>query len=214
MAINVESFMVQLLASLNITAGINIGLTIALFFLVLVAEVNILVPLLIESLWLAVGYQFGTNVLSVLNTIFLFILAQIARQMGTIAVYYLLALIKSPISKLNMSPLQSNYFCRKYMENQYLREIQFLSILPVTLGMMSPLSAPLKIILALKRKPKMLLTGTLLSGAIFDAVYVLLGAVFHATALAPTYLPIFMLAGFLAFTLLKLVNRKKQDVLR
>ena len=79
--------------------------------------------------------------------------------------------------------------------------------------MLTPLCTPLKIVLVLKRRQKLLLLGTLFSGAAFDVLYLALGAVFHTTTLQLTYLPLFLLVGFLAFTLLKLVSRRQHGVL-
>lgn len=214
-AIKLENFLLQLLGTADITSRVNSGLTIVLFLLVLLGEANILIPVLIESLWLIVGYQSGTNTFAALHTLFLFLVAQSARQLGMLALYHLVAVINGPILRLlYRTPLAARSFYRKHIENHYLYDLPFLSTFTVTLGMLTPLSTPLKIILMLKRRLKMLLLGTLLSGAAFDVLYILLGAVFHTTKLQLTYLPLFLLAGFVAFALLKFRERRQHGVLR
>jgi hypothetical protein len=70
-----DEFFRQLLGVLDITNGFNwrmmVGITAITFF----GEIYIQVPLLMESFWMIVGYQVGTQTsyISVTNTIILFV---------------------------------------------------------------------------------------------------------------------------------------------
>ncbi len=211
---NLENFMLQLLATVDISSGVNAGLTGGMFLIMFLGEFYVQIPLLMEAIWLTVGYQAGINAVSIGNTILLFVLAQIARQLGVAVIYFLAMRVKGPLSRRFMKPLQRNAFYRKYVENPCHDYLRSLSIFSVTLGMMTWLNTPLKVVLALERRRKLLAIGTLISSAIFDMQYILLGAIFHTTTLRLTYLPMFLIIGLLAYTLLKFIRRKRLGALQ
>ena len=206
----VENFFHQLLSTLDITGGFNVRVGVGMLALSMLGEVYVLIPLLMESVWLVVGYQAGTHtsLMSVCNLVSTFLIVQTGRQIMMSAVYFLFPVINKPLSKLYQKRVQANTYYKRYIEkyqqNEYLSELRFFSIGSSVLGMLTPLNTPLKFLLVIKRKLKTLLIATLLSGMIFDTVFIVLGAVFHVTTLNVTYLPLFLLVGFLAFTLMKI----------
>lgn len=200
---SLEDLFLQFLQTVEITSGFNAGLTIAFFFLILIAEANLHIPLLIESIWLAIGYQASINVVAFLNMLLLFALAQLSRQIGMLVLFYLVRFVNTPLSKLYMKLLQNNKWYKKYAANEYLHNVEFFSSFSVFLGMLTPLNGPLKIILIIKGKLRVLLIGTLFSGMVFDSIYIVMGAIFHTTTLSLGYLPVFLLMGFLVFMLLR-----------
>lgn len=205
-----KEFISPLLAGLDITNGFNPRLVGIMFFLITIGEANLHIPLLIESIWLIVGFQAGVtpNESSVLNLAALFVLAQLGRQIGMTAMYHIINAVNKPLSRLYMKPLQKNKYYKKYADNEYLYNLKFLSVFPATLGMMTPLNGPLKVMLIVKRKLRLLLIGTLLSGMTFDLVYIFTGTIFHTTTLNISYLPIFLLVGFLSFLILVFVRKR------
>lgn len=202
-----RDFFLPIMGMLDVSAGFNARAAALIFLLIMVGEANIAVPLLIESVWLLVGYQTGLDFTAIANTFVLFLIAQSGRQTGMLGVYWLFPAINKPLSRLYLKPLQANRYYRKFASNDYLYNARFLSIPSAALGMMTPLCGPIKIFLILKRRLKVLLVGTLLSGMAFDICYIVLGATFRTTTLNLAYLPAFMLGGFIILLLLKLRAR-------
>ena len=201
-----QSYFLAVLNTLDITAGFNLKVLSSMLLLTILGEANIQIPLLMEAIWLMVGYQvdLNTNPWSVLNLLFTFMAAQTGRQIGISAMFYAFKAINNPLSKLYINRLQSNKYYQKYMANEYMYNVKFLSLSSATLGMLTPLNFAIKILLVIKRKLKILRVGTLLSGMAFDTTYIVMGGVFHATTLNLAYMPIFLLIGLLIFIVIKI----------
>lgn len=194
---DLESLFLPIISALDITTGLNFKVVGLIALLTLLGEATIQIPLLIEAIWMLVGYQLRlSNSASMLNLSITFLAAQVSRQIGIAALYFLYYVINTPLSKLYMKYLNKNKYYRKYSENDYLYNMRFLSLSSATLGMMTPLNAPIKIMLIIKRKLKILLLGTLYSGMLFDVIYIAAGAIFQTTTLQVYYMPLFFLIGF------------------
>ncbi|MDP2931214.1 MAG: hypothetical protein Q8O05_01795 [Chloroflexota bacterium] len=201
----IEDFIRQLTAVLDITQGINLKVMLAVLILMVIGEVDLQIPLLIESIWLVIGYQSGANATALFNIIALFLIAQLGRQIGISSVYYLFQVINSPLSRFYMKRLQRNRYYQKFAQRESSYSARYLSLSTATLGMLTWLNMPIKAMLVIKRKLRTLLIGTLLSGAAFDVVYIVAGAVFHVTTLNLAYLPAFLLVGFVVFIVIRMV---------
>lgn len=204
---SIGNFLAPLLGMLDITNGLTFGAAIAIFLLVMLGEANLAVPLLIESVWLIIGYQAGTSLTALLVALSLFLIAQAGRQAGMLTVYGVLPTINKPLSRLYMKPLRGTRLYKKVASNDYVSNARFLSLVPATLGMLTPLNGPIKIMLILKRRPRVLLLGTLFSGMMFDTLYILLGALVKTTSMNLAFLPLFLLAGFLVLVVFKVRTR-------
>lgn len=204
-----QSYFLAVLNTLDITAGFNLKVMSSMLLLTILGEANIQILLLIEAIWLMVGYQVDVNAhpWSVLNLLFIFMAAQTGRQIGVSAMFYAFKAINNPLSKLFsklFNRLRSNKYYQKYMAGGASYEAKFLSLSSATLGMLTPLNFTIKVLLVIKRKLKILLVGTLLSGMAFDTTYIVMGGVFHATTLNLAYMPIFLLIGLLIFIVIKI----------
>ncbi len=204
------------LGMLDVSSGIDARAALLIFLLIMVAEANLAVPMLIESVWLIVGFHSGFEPGAVMNAVALLLIAQVARQAGIFSIFKLFPFINRPLSSLYMRPLRRTRLYRKYAGNDYIYNARFLSLPSATLGMMTPLCSALKVFLILKRKRSLLLLGTLFSGLAFDICYVVLGATFHTTRLNMAYLPAFLAVGFLILVVMRLKARNglRENVLR
>lgn len=199
---DLNGFLNSLIGLLNISS-LNSGVFLAILVITLIGEVNIAVPLLLESIWLLVGYQSRMDTMSMRNAGLLFLTAQAGRQASLIGIYNLFPFINKPLSKLYMKPLQSNRLYKKFAGSE-LHEFRFLTPLSATLGMMTPLNGPIKFILIFKRKLRPLLIGALFSGMVFDVFYLVIGAVFGTTTLNLAFMPLFLVVGFVGFIVIRL----------
>lgn len=198
-----EGFFAQLLSTADITGGVNLGVISTMFLLAMLSEVYIQVPFLIESVWLLVGYQSTMNGTAILNVAIIYLVASAGRQIVMLVMFREIGAINTSLSRLYASRIQKSKHYRRYAENKGLYEMKFLSVPSAALGMLTWLNGPIKFVLILKRRLRVLLLGTLFSGMTFDAIYLTLGAVFGKTPLQLAYLPILLLVGFLFFVVMK-----------
>lgn len=188
-----EEFFLQLVEAVDITAGFNPRNAGGIFVIAFLAEFYIQAPLVLESLWLLVGYQSKTNYISLANSIVLLVAAQTARQMAMLLAYNAFLVINNPLSKLYRQRLVKSNLYKKYLERQGYFDAVFTPIPVVFTGMLTPLNGPIKVMLIVRRKLRHLMIGTWLSGMTFDTLYLVLGAIFESTGLRLTYLPVFLL---------------------
>ena len=78
-----EEFFRQLLGVLDITNEFNWRMVVGITAITFLGESYIHVPFLMESFWMIVGYQVGTqtSLITVTNTVILFLCAQMGRQL-------------------------------------------------------------------------------------------------------------------------------------
>jgi hypothetical protein len=215
-----EEFFRQLLGVLDITNGFNWRIMAGITAITFLGEIYVQVPLLMESFWMIVGYQVGTQTtfVSVTNTIILFLCAQLGRQLMMLAVFLLFPVINRPFSRFYERLIKpkryTQWLVKRFRNIQYFNEESFLTLGSSSFGMLTPLNGPIKLLLIIKRNLKTLLLATLISSTIFDCIYIVAGAVFHTTQLNITFLPLFILIGFLVvmFVRTKLYNRYKKEV--
>ena len=214
-----EEFFRQLLGVLDITYGFNWRLMGGLTAITFLGEIYIQVPLLMESVWLIVGYQVGTQTsfLTVVNTLALFLFAQLGRQLMMAAVFFLFPRISQPLVRFYTRVIKPSrylhWLAERFNNNRYFNEQNFLTFGSSSFGMLTPLNGPIKLLLVIRRKLKTLLLATFISSTIFDGIYIVLGSVFHTTRLNLAYLPIFLLIGFVVVNILRtrLYGRYKKD---
>jgi len=204
-----EDIYLSVMDVVDISSSFESAIVGGMFIIVSLGEINVQIPLLMESIWLLVGFQSLVNSTALLNTALMFLAAQAGRQISMLALYYFLPVISKPLSKLLTKLGRFNRFDRRHFNPDHF-DARYLSSLPATLGMLTWLSMPLKLLLIWQRRLKPLLVGTLFSGMVFDGIYLLAGAVFRTTS--PNnivYLPAVFLAVFLGFMFVQIMVVKK-----
>lgn len=189
--------------ALDISSDLNPALIGMFLLIILLGEINIQIPLLMESMWLLIGYQSWTNNMALFNAALILLLAQIARLVPMFALYYLFPIINRPFAKHLAKPTILKRVYQTHIDQKYFNT-EYLSSLSSTLGMLTWLNLPLKLLLIWRRNLKQLLIGTLFSGLAFDGSYLLAGAIFGTTELSLGYLPAVFLAVFLVFLYIKM----------
>ncbi len=173
----------QLLADgLNLVSGFTPKLAIFVFLVCFIGEAFIIsIPLVFETVWLAAGYQLTTGVLPVPDLILLMLMGQLGRQAGALVLY-------------SLSRSGTKFFQRfiarriptKDPEEEsplkILRHVDSISSFGVALGRLMWLRIPLTILLGARKRFKPLMLGILISGTIYEGVYIGLGAVVGSTA--------------------------------
>ena len=192
---------------MNITEFFSQGLTLIgtfdpkvlvfLFLLCFIGEATgFFVPYLFEATWLMIGFQVSQGVLSPLNLTLLLLTCIVGRQTGALCLDYISRSGNALFTKyrdrmipridiINASPLRM------------FRKIDITSSpFSVALGRLLWLRIPLTLILGAKRKLKVLMLGVAISSLVYEAIYLILGAIVGTTIkLEPVSLILYSLAA-------------------
>ena len=188
---------------LQLTASLDPRTAAFLFVICAIGEFGLSIPYVLESVWLLMGYQLGTGVLSPVHLLGLWLAAQCGRQVGSLALYHVARLGTTPLSRLYSKQRRSRFWPKVSINHRVLNRLNFTSPFSVAYGRLFGLRIPLTITLAVRKSLVTLLAGVLLSSVVWDAAYIILGATVGRTAVVK---PVQMLLASVAgLTLLYLV---------
>lgn len=195
---------------LQLIANLDPRVTLLLFGICAIGELGIIsIPYLLESAWLLVGYQFGAGALSPLYLLGLWLAAQGGRQAGALILYYLARLGTNPLMRLWQRFRNSRFISKTAAPSKVLNRINLASPFSVAFGRLIGLRLPITVTLAIKKTPRTLALGIMLSSVIWDAIYVLLGMTAGATAvLQPVHLFFISLGGLTVLYLVTFLIRR------
>jgi membrane-associated protein len=185
---------------LQLVSGFTPKIAIFIFLVCFIGEGFIIsIPLVFETVWLAAGYQLSAGVLPVPDLILLMLMGQLGRQAGAFVLYSL-----SRSGTRFFQRFIARRIPRKDSEEdsplKILRHIDSISPFGVALGRLMWLRIPLTVLLGARRRFKPLMLGILISGTIYECVYIGLGAVVGSTAKPKTpYVILYFAAGLTAF---------------
>jgi membrane-associated protein len=185
---------------LQLVSGFTPKIAIFIFLVCFIGEGFIIsIPLVFETVWLAAGYQLSAGVLPVTDLILLMLMGQLGRQAGAFVLYSL-----SRSGTKFFQRFIARRIPRKDPEEdsplKILRHIDSISPFGVALGRLMWLRIPLTLLLGARRRFKPLMLGILISGTIYECVYIALGAAVGSTAKPNTpYVLLYFAAGLTAF---------------
>lgn len=192
-----------------LTATLDPRMALFLFVICAIGEFHISIPYVLESIWLLVGYQLGSGVLSPIQLLGLWLAAQLGRQFGAIALYrvgrYGTPSLVRFYEKLHLARL----LARITSKSSTSKNINMFSPFSVAYGRLFGMRIPVTLALAVKRKPRLLMLGVLLSSLAWDTIYISLGLIFGSTvAIKPAYIFLASLAGLTIIYLVTFVVRR------
>jgi len=204
---NIAEFFSQGLA---LVGASDLKVVVFLFLLCLIGEsVGLFVPYLFETTWLMIGFQVSQGVLSPPNLVILLLTCIVGRETGALALYF---------ASRSCSPLITKYKDTFGIKMNFgnttpvklFRKIDVLSSpFTVALGRLIWLRIPLTLILGAKRKWKVLLLGVGISSLVYEAVYLILGAIVGTTAkLEPFSLMLYFLFALTVIYIVTFVIRR------
>lgn len=184
----------------NLAGTFNPTLIVFLFLICSIGEFGASVPYLLETVWLLSGYNFGNGVLSFLDLVLLWLVAQVGRQIGGTMLYYLGRFGSMPLIKLYNkhfgASLSEKLSGSSVMPFNLFRRMNFLSPFSIALGRLFGLRIPLTLTLSVKKQLRTLLLGIVLSSLVWDGIYISLGIVVGANVvLEPFQMILYSLAG-------------------
>lgn len=192
---NLESILHNIL---NFTGVFSPTLVIVLLIICSVGEFSLSIPYLLETIWLMSGYNLGTGALSPFHIILLWLTAQAGRQMGAMVLFSLSRLGSTPLLKLYERYFQASLTKRlagNTAPMRFIRRIDYLSPFSIALGRLYWLRVPITLTLGVKRQPRVLSVGVVLSSLVWDGTYIILGLVGASATLKPLQMVMYSLAG-------------------
>lgn len=200
------------LGQINSVAGtFDIRLIVLLFVICLVGEFSLSVPYLLETVWLMAGYNLGAGVIAPWEMAVLWLVAQAGRQSGGTTLYFLSRLGSTPLIRL-YNRLFGGKVANKLSGKGtgpfgFLRTINYFSPFSIAMGRLFWLRIPLTLTLGIKRAPRTLSVGILLSSLVWDGVYISLGLLGASATLKPLQMVMYSLIGLTALYGLTLIVR-------
>ncbi len=206
---NLDSIIQQ---ALNIAGTFNLTLVVLLFSICVIGEFHIAVPYLLETVWLLAGYHVGSGALSPFALFLLWLAAQAGRQVGATALFYLTRLGSVSVSRIYQRRFGVSLAEQSAASNaiafRFWRRLDYLSPLSVAAGRLFWLRIPLTLTLGVKRQLKPLCVGVLLSGLVWDGIYIVLGVIGGHTPLTREQMLLYSLAGLTLLYAVTVVARQ------
>ncbi|MBI2958086.1 MAG: hypothetical protein HYY32_04505 [Chloroflexi bacterium] len=190
--------------------------TLALFVAVCAfGEFAVGVPYVLEGVWLLMGYYLANHVLSVPNFIVLALAAQGGRQVGSICLYGAARAGTDPMARLCRKVGLARLIPQRVQKSRFFGRMCRPSPFSIAASRLVGLRIPVAFMLAARRDLKSLELGVLMSGIVWDALYVSVGLTVGATAsLKPSEMLVVALAGLTALYVATFVVRRLVRALR
>lgn len=175
---SIQTFSTQVL---DVTGSLNFKIALILFFLCLIGEIIIALPYFLEIIWLAAGYQLVQGNLSALNLLYIWLVAQAGRQIGSLVLYYSSYLGMIPLKKLYRKWVEPRMPKKPIIPAGILKSLANPSAFSVAIGRLVGLRVPIALTMSAQQKLTTLALGVLLSSIVWDGIYLILGSTVGAT---------------------------------
>lgn len=204
----------------SVAGTFDLRLVIILFLICSVGEFGLVsIPYLLETIWLSLGYNFSTGVLTPYNLGLLWLVAQAGRQTGAIVLFYCGRFGSVPVVKLYQKYVKGR-LSGKLSANpsgslKFFGGINYLSPFSVAVGRLFGLRVPLSLAVGANRRLRANILGILLSSLIWDGIYISLGVFGGKMQLKPSQMILYSLIGLTLVYAMTLTVRhlRRQSIL-
>ena len=194
---NLEKLLTQILDTVSQFTP-NIG--VILFVLSFIGEAFVLsIPLVFETALLTMGVQLTQGALPIRDFVFMLVSTQLGRQMGALLLYFISRSGTSALGKF-ISRRLPRTLPAAGTPAKLLRTIDSITPFGVALGRLLWIRVPLTVLLGSRHRLNTLMLGILISGLIYDVIYVGLGAIVGGTAQPDSgYILLYLMGGLALF---------------
>jgi membrane protein DedA with SNARE-associated domain len=194
----------------KIAGTYDLKLVVFLFLICAIGEFGLIsIPYLLETIWLSSGYNFSIGVLNPYHLVFLWLVAQVARQTGAIILFYCGRFGSVPFVKLYQKYIKARL--SKKLSNQSspfkFFKMNVLSPFSVAAGRLLGLRIPLSLAVGANRQLRTNILGILLASLIWDSIYIVLGIFGGRIQLKPSQMMLYSLVGLTAIYVVTLTVR-------
>lgn len=165
----------------DFTATLDPRMALLFFAICFIGEAGISILFLLEFLWVNVGVNLGKGEMPPWHLAGLWVSAQVGRQLGTIILYRIARFGMPALTKFYHKIRLDRLFNWLMSRSGAISRINFTSPFSIAFGRLIGMRIPALLLMAAKRRFRMLALGVLLSSIIFDGLYVSAGAIFGMT---------------------------------
>ena len=208
---NLEAFLQQVL---NFLGTFNFSLLGFLFIICFIGEFHIAVPYLLETIWLLSGFHLGNGTLLPYQMLILWMVAQTGRQTGATTLFYMSMLGSKPLARLykrffsrQVSEATANVNAKGGLTARVIHSMNHPTAFSVAVGRLLWLRIPLTMALGIQRRLKVLSLGVLISGLVWDGIYIVIGVIGGHIILTPAEMVLYSLVGLTIFYGVTLLTR-------
>jgi hypothetical protein len=162
----------------DFTATLDPRMALLLFVICCLGEIGISILFLLEFLWVNVGVNLGTGKMPPWHLAGLWVSAQVGRQLGTIVLYRIARFGMPALTKFYHKIRLDRLFNWLMSKSGAISRINITSPFSIAFGRLIGMRLPALLLMAAKRRYRMLALGVLLSSIVFDGLYVSVGAIF------------------------------------
>ena len=165
----------------DFTATLDPRMALLFFVICCLGEIGISILFLLEFLWVNVGVNLGTGKMPPWHLAGLWLSAQVGRQLGTIVLYRIARFGMPALTKFYRKIRLDRLFNMLMSKSGAISRINLTSPFSIAFGRLIGMRLPALLLMAAKKRYRMLALGVVLSSIVFDGLYVSVGAIFGMT---------------------------------
>jgi len=162
----------------DFTATLDPRMALLLFVICTLGEIGISIPFLLEFLWVNVGLNLGAGKMPPIQLLGLWASAQVGRQIGTAVIYRIARFGMPALTRFYHKIRLDRFFSKIIARSGPIGRINITSPFSVAFARLIGGRFPMLLVMAAKKRYRMLALGVLLSSIIFDGLYICVGAIF------------------------------------
>jgi len=165
----------------DFTATLDPRMALLFFVICCLGEIGISIIFLLEFLWVNVGINVGTGKMPPWQLLGLWLCAQAGRQLGSMILYRIARFGMPALTRFYHKIRLDLFFNKIIARSGPISRINITSPFSVAFARLIGGRFPMLIVMAAKKRFRMLALGVLLSSIIFDGLYICVGAIFGMT---------------------------------
>jgi membrane protein DedA with SNARE-associated domain len=165
----------------DFTATLDPRMALLLFVICFIGEAGVSILFLLEFLWVNVGINLGTGKMPPWHLAGLWLSAQVGRQLGSAILYRIARFGMPALAKFYRKIRLDRFFNWLMSRSGAISRINFTSPFSIAFGRLIGMRIPALLLMASKKRFRMLALGVLLSSIVFDGLYISVGAIFGMT---------------------------------
>jgi hypothetical protein len=165
----------------DFTATLDPRMALLLFVICTLGEIGIFIPFLLEFLWVNIGLNLGVGKMPPIQLLGLWLCAQAGRQLGSMTLYRIARFGMPALNRFYHKIRLDRFFNKIITKSGPIGRINITSPFSVAFGRLIGMRFPMLLVMAAKKRFRMLALGVLLSSIVFDGLYICVGAIFGMT---------------------------------
>ncbi|MBN1692378.1 MAG: hypothetical protein JW845_02360 [Dehalococcoidales bacterium] len=165
----------------DFTATLDPRMALLFFVICCLGEIGISILFLLEFLWVNVGINVGTGKMPPWHLLELWLCAQVGRQLGSLILYRIARFGMPALTRFYHKIRLDRIFNKLIAKSGPIARINIISPFSVAFARLIGGRFPMLLVMAAKKRFRMLALGILLSSIVFDGLYICVGAIFGMT---------------------------------